>query len=197
MDFDVIALYSLITFPLAILLVFGYKTLKKIYSVQQSNISLFEAIEKSDAKTAIKILSNIPQNCTLDGANSQGLKLIHQATMIGNTDLIIALLNRSSESKINVNDIVEENGNSSLHIATLIGKVDVVQTLLDNMADPNLRNREGWTPLHLACMKGRFQVKKLLLEAGADEGARTSSGLTCFDLQETEKVHFGSVRTRV
>lgn len=194
MDVDVLVLYALITFPIAILLVFGFKVLKKIYYVQHSNSMLLEAMHSSDADNAIKILNQIPDTCPLDGANSNGLKLIHQATMMGNTKLISTLLERPTTSKISVNDIVEVNGNSSLHMAALIGKLNVVQTLLDFLADPNLRNSEGWTPLHLACMKGRFQVKKLLLEAGADDTVKTRSGLTCFDLQETEKVHFGHTR---
>ena len=62
---------------------------------------------------------------------------------------------------------------------------------MDHLAIIDQCNREGWTALHLATMKGRQQAKRILLDAGADVTLKTHSGISVFELQEVEKVHFG------
>ncbi|MCY4331669.1 MAG: ankyrin repeat domain-containing protein [Cyanobacteria bacterium MAG CAR1_bin_15] len=58
-----------------------------------------------------------------------------------------------------------------------------VQTLLDAGADPNTRDKYGFTPLHWAAIFSKIPaVVQVLLDAGADPGAKTENGLTALDL---------------
>ena len=192
MDTDVLVLYALVTLPVAVVLVFGFKMLLKLYYVQSYNSSLIRALENGEPKKAIEILERIPGDYPLDSSDRFGLKMIHQAALIGDVSLIEKLADRPAGNKIGINDVVETTGNSALHLAALQGKKQTVEAIINCQADVNMCNREGWTPLHLACMKGRHQVKTVLLEHGADESLKTRSGLTAFQLQEEEKIHHGN-----
>jgi hypothetical protein len=62
------------------------------------------------------------------------------------------------------------------------GHVDVVRLLLEHRADPNAKDKFGWTPLHLAASGGHVNVVRLLLERGADPTVKDRSGDTPLDL---------------
>ena len=57
----------------------------------------------------------------------------------------------------------------SLFIAAVSGDLAKVKRLVVGCGvDPNIRDKDGWTPLHYAAWKRRLKVVKLLLEHGAD-----------------------------
>ena len=180
----------LIVIPLISIILIAIALTRKVFHIQKSNDRLIEAIEKQDEELALKILASIPQGYPLDGSRG-GMKVIHLATLFAMPKLLKQLLDRPESSKVNINDQVEETGNTPLHLAALQGKRDIVQILVDHLAIIDQRNREGWTALHLATMKGRQQAKRILLDAGADVTLKTHSGISVFELQEVEKVHFG------
>jgi uncharacterized protein len=58
----------------------------------------------------------------------------------------------------------------------------VVGALLDAGADPNVRQRHGWTPLQGAAEHGDVETVDRLLSAGADPGATNDDGVAAADL---------------
>jgi len=67
---------------------------------------------------------------------------------------------------------------TDLHKAAFDGNVEEVKKLLKKGADPNVQDKDGWTPLHLAASEGHVDVAKLLLEHGADPNAQDKHGNT-------------------
>lgn len=58
------------------------------------------------------------------------------------------------------------------------GNAAAVEQLLAQGADPNVRDRRGFTPLHLAAARGLGEIVQLLLASGADANAAGEGGVT-------------------
>lgn len=68
-----------------------------------------------------------------------------------------------------------EHGNTELLRACMANMrgnhTDTIIKLLHQGADPNIADREGYTPLHYAVMKGNLAVVNVLLQKGANRDA--------------------------
>ena len=69
-----------------------------------------------------------------------------------------------------------------LHSAAAGGHGSIVELLLEHGADPNARQRGGFTPLHAAAQNGDRESVEVLVERGADTTAATDDGKTAADL---------------
>jgi len=67
---------------------------------------------------------------------------------------------------------------TSIYLAAEQGHVDVIQVLAELKADPNLGNREGWTPLHVAALNGHAEVVPSLVAVKADVNRANVHGTT-------------------
>jgi Tfp pilus assembly protein PilF len=65
-----------------------------------------------------------------------------------------------------------EDGSTALLLATNLNRVKLVQVLLDLNANPNLADRNGWTPLLSAADEGNAEIVSMLLAKGADIRAK-------------------------
>ena len=72
----------------------------------------------------------------------------------------------------------EQSGQSCLMAATLRGKLGIVEYLLDAGADPNLPEKNGYTPPHGAAFQGRPDVMELLIKKGLDVNQYHEDGFT-------------------
>lgn len=72
----------------------------------------------------------------------------------------------------------EQSGQSCLMAATLRGKLGIVEHLLDAGADPNLPEKNGYTPPHGAAFQGRPDVMELLIKKGLDVNQYHEDGFT-------------------
>jgi serine/threonine-protein kinase TNNI3K len=72
-------------------------------------------------------------------------------------------------------------GRTNLHKAAFDGNAERVKELLKKGADPNARDKYGWTPLHKAASRCSVDVVKLLLERKpkrADPNIKNKYGTT-------------------
>ena len=85
-----------------------------------------------------------------------------------------------------------EHGNTELLRACIAdtrgNHTDTIIKLLRQGADPNIADREGYTPLHYAVMKGNLAVVNVLLQKGANRDAASISGSTPRNL--SARAHF-------
>lgn len=69
-----------------------------------------------------------------------------------------------------------------LHSAASGGHAEIVELLLAAGAEPDPRQRHGWTPLHAAVQNGDLRSLEALLAAGADPELRNDDGRSALDL---------------
>ena len=68
--------------------------------------------------------------------------------------------------------------NAALMSATANGRTESTKLLLDAGANPNIKNRDGWTALMEASGHGRTEIVKMLLAADANPNVRNELGKT-------------------
>jgi uncharacterized protein len=69
-----------------------------------------------------------------------------------------------------------------LHSAASGGHAEIVEILLAAGAEPDPRQRHGWTPLHAAAQNGDLRSVDALLAAGADPTLTNDDGRSAVDL---------------
>ncbi|KAH6688408.1 ankyrin repeat protein [Plectosphaerella plurivora] len=73
-------------------------------------------------------------------------------------------------------------GQSMLHIGCYLGYHRFVGGLLARGANPDLRDRGGFTPMHMAALRNNETIVRRLMQAGADPTIRSLSGSLPADL---------------
>lgn len=96
-------------------------------------------------------------------ADAPGLTLLHRATLVGNTVLILELLKMGAE--VNVRDCT---GKTPLHVAAASGNPEIIDLLIANGADCSLVNNEGYRPVDMLLLdkeslRSHFVNKNTLL----------------------------------
>lgn len=143
---------------------------------------IFEAIEDQDAR-ALALWTNSKTKSTLEIslADHEDKKPLHVAVIIGNPEIVTALL----EAGANVNS-VDANGVTPTHIAAQLGEIEILSMLLEAGADPDVQTtRSRETPLHMAYSEDVPQIAALLLDAGAS--------LEALDIQRETPLHEAAV----
>ncbi|XP_017772148.1 PREDICTED: leucine-rich repeat serine/threonine-protein kinase 1 isoform X5 [Nicrophorus vespilloides] len=111
-------------------------------------------------------------------------RLLHQAALWDNTELLEDLLAGGQQSFINSQD---SWGRTPLHAAAISDNSRCIQILLNTGADPNVKcgsRGENKTPLHLSAEYGHVSNVRILLQHGASLLERDINGMTPSDLAD-------------
>ncbi|CAH1175605.1 unnamed protein product [Phaedon cochleariae] len=111
-------------------------------------------------------------------------RLLHQAALWDNTELLEDLLAGGQQSFINSQD---SWGRTPLHAAAITEKSKCLEILLISGADPNIRcgpRGENKTPLHLASEHGHCRNISTLLQYNANLLLGDCNGMTATDLAD-------------
>ena len=144
-------------------------------------LNVFEAATFGDLDRLTELLAEDPE--LVDAMSGDGFTPLHLAAFFGQADAVRLLLARGA--------IVDRNGTgwmtgTPLHAAASGSHASVVRMLLAAGADPNNRQRHGYTPLHSAAANGDLESVEVLLDAGADPAATNDDGETPLMLAERE-----------
>ncbi|KAJ5710588.1 hypothetical protein N7488_004744 [Penicillium malachiteum] len=118
--------------------------------------------------TRLFLSHGIPPNST----STNGQSALSWAASLGHEFLVESILDMGA-------DIMLASGKPgliALEGAAAYGEIRTVRLLLDRGADPNYRDRDGWSAIHWAAEQGHRDVLLLLLERGADIHAVNTSG---------------------
>jgi ankyrin repeat protein len=144
-------------------------------------LNVFEAATFGDLDRLTELLADGPD--LADAMSGDGFTPLHLAAFFGQTDAVRLLLARGAT--------FDRNGTgwmtgTPLHAAASGSHAGVVRMLLEAGADPNNRQRHGYTPLHSAAANGDLESIELLLDAGADPAVTNDAGETALALAERE-----------
>jgi len=103
---------------------------------------------------------------------------IYEATLVGDPDVVKALLKRHHELVFSKHGKGYYTGSTPLHVAASEGRKGVVELLLANKAEVNATDDHGNTPLHRAMTYGNVAIAELLLANNAGVNARANGGNT-------------------
>ncbi|KAM6185465.1 ankyrin repeat domain-containing protein 6 [Rhynchocyon petersi] len=99
---------------------------------------------------------------------------LHRATVVGNTEIIAALIQEGCAL-----DRQDKDGNTALHEASWHGFSQSAKLLVKAGANVLARNKAGNTALHLACQNSHTQSARVLLLAGSRADLKNNAGDTC------------------
>lgn len=102
-----------------------------------------------------------------------------EAVTENNVGLMDDILKRYSGE---LDDIVDDYGNSLPALAAIQGDYQMIQLLLDRGFDPNLQNEDGDTPLHKAIVNGAVFCTDILMNYGVDESIVNFRGFLAWEL---------------
>ncbi|XP_055519879.1 ankyrin-3-like [Leucoraja erinacea] len=117
-----------------------------------------------------------------------GAKELSSAAVLGNWREVKRLLN---EEKVNVN-AVNKYGHTALQVM-MMGCSFVAEELLKNGADPNIQDKNGFTPAHDVARTGFLDTMMVLVEYGANMDIKDASGCLPIHLAAQEG-HLGLVQ---
>jgi ankyrin repeat protein len=145
--------------------------------VEQLNV--FEAAAFGDLDRLSELIGADPE--LVDAMSGDGFTPLHLAAFFGQADAVRLLLARGAACDVAGTGWMT---GTALHAAAAGSHASIVRMVLEAGADPNARQRHGYTPLHSAAANADLESVEALLAAGADVMARTDDGDTALTLAE-------------
>lgn len=138
-----------------------------ITSTENARTPLHTAVLVSDLAEVNRLLAQNTAENLMDSASC--LSTLHAAAMLGNTQVLTALLNQSCMRQ-DINLVITDErraGMTPLWIAAAYGHVDAVRLLVENGANVNLLGARGKTPITIAHEQRHHDVVAYLQSQGA------------------------------
>ena len=106
--------------------------------------------------------------------NKKGVPVLCLAIRNNHRSIVNLLLS----TKLNINAISQDRGNTPLMDAAALGNNDIVKDLIDAGADLNEKSKNGQTALILAVGQGTINVAETLIEEGAAVDVKDQLGMS-------------------
>jgi len=140
-------------------------------------INIFEASATGKINNIIRLLAREPK--LVSAYTADGFQPLGLACFFGHLDSAEYLV--KAGAPINALSRNELSA-APIHSAAAGGYRKIVKMLLEHHADPNIRERGGFTPLHAAAQNGDDEMIRILLFGGADLMLKSDDGKTALDL---------------
>lgn len=131
-------------------------------------LEAWQKTETAELKQCLKMMDALEQiiiDKTVSSTKESKNVEIFFATAIINDFLDETLLDKFLKS-FDINNPLDDNGNTALHLASLMGNCPQVKIIKSAQADISKKNKDGRTALHLASISGKEDVVKMLLSFG-------------------------------
>lgn len=138
------------------------------------------AAQKSALEVANLFLEN--KDCNVNAQSPSGLTPLHVACIMGDADMVSALLSKGADTGINMQD---QNGETAAFMAVQRNCPKILTLLQAAGADLSLPRHDKIAPLHLAASKGFNHLVERLIGWGVSPNQRTGSGATAAHLVAT------------
>lgn len=140
-------------------------------------LTIFEAAVTGKIGHIVRMLAHSPE--LVDAYAEDGFQPLGLACFFGQHE--------AAEYLIKAGAAVNSHSNNALRAAPLqsavaAGHRECVSLLISYGADPNTRERGGYTPLHAAAQNGDIELIRTLIFAGADLDARSDDGKLPVDM---------------
>ena len=155
---------------------YGVDALDAIRAARSTPLDVFEAATVGDLGRLNGLLDTDPELAR--ARSSDDGTPLHFAAFFNQPEAAKVLIDRGAD----VEAVASTFGDvRPLHSAVAGSNTKTVLDLLANGADPNARQRGGFTPLHGAAQNGDREAIEALLAKGADPDAKTEEGKTAAD----------------
>jgi ankyrin repeat protein len=142
-------------------------------------LNIFEAAAIGRTTHLVRLLARNPN--LVNAFADDGFQPLGLACFFGHVEAAEYLVKAGASINMASNNDLHA---TPLQSAVASGNVPVVQMLLKNGAQPNVREKGGYTPLHTAAVNGDVESIQLLILAGADQQIRSEDGKTALQLAE-------------
>jgi ankyrin repeat protein len=138
-------------------------------------------------RTAGSMIQTIPWlgYTSLSACTNDGITVLHCCARSGNTWLMEALMQSSSDRVSLALDLRTRKGLAALHLAAKNGHLEAVKLLIAARAHVDAVSKNGRTPLMLAVKEqaaGWRDVTSVLIQRGADAQLKASAGFSALSL---------------
>lgn len=158
----------------------GRSSLAEYIAARKDVLDVFEAAALGRMEDLRRLIDETP--ALARATNADGFCALSLACFFGRTEAALLLLGRGADP-----DQVATNGTliRPIHAAAAGGGLALVQALVEAGADPEARQRGGFSALHAAAQNGDEPMTAYLLDLGVDPAGRTETGKTALDFART------------
>lgn len=144
---------------------------------RKPDLDLFEAVSMGDVQRLKSLI--LDEKKDINTLSADGFSAAGYAAFFGQLAALRFLLSHNadihqpSKNQMSVYPIHSASANSDPDIS-----LKMVQLLLEHDANPDVKQKGGWTPLHQAVNKNHVSMVKELLKYGADPDCENDGGIT-------------------
>lgn len=123
------------------------------------------------------IMLLIQHGTNIDAKDANGHTVLHRAALLGNTDIVSALVNRGA-----IIGHIADNHTSLLYIAAETGNENIAKIALENQEASEALVRSREISLHKAANCDHIKVMEQLFEYGVDVDSEDDNGYTALHI---------------